>query len=303
VDEQVRFDETKSRLMQIRRAMIGDSSRSLNGEPLVSGFVADMGRLPDSLQELVDIGSLAVWQQLPWVPPAELSGVVTIHLYGGWRGPYIDTLPDSSGERRYRDGWGKDDGSANFGWVYQLDDLNAGGVSAVAVQVQSLGANGVADALLSGVYEADYPLTGQYLVSPEDYEVALNGLAVRFNLPITGTFAPNDSLFLRLYFVNQGEIEPVEIDNVQSDDGLLFESVSGVGGLSGVQTQAFTFDSASNAPFYYGNYAAVVLCRTAPDTYIVFDGDCSAPVVGNPQPYYFTLVPRSNLPTLQWNIQ
>jgi hypothetical protein len=38
---------------QIRYAIIGDSSRSLNGSPTISGFIADTGRLPASIENLM----------------------------------------------------------------------------------------------------------------------------------------------------------------------------------------------------------------------------------------------------------
>jgi hypothetical protein len=51
---QQRFETTKQRMEQIRYAIIGDSSRSLNGQPTISGFIADTGRLPASIQNLME---------------------------------------------------------------------------------------------------------------------------------------------------------------------------------------------------------------------------------------------------------
>ena len=53
VEDQTKYDETKHRLKMIRTAIIGDSSRTINGHPEVSGFAADMGRLPECLRELL----------------------------------------------------------------------------------------------------------------------------------------------------------------------------------------------------------------------------------------------------------
>jgi len=55
-----------------------------------------------------------------------------------------------------------------------------------------------------------------------------------------------------------------------------------------------------------GRYAAVVMCDVNnngdPSDDIVFDGDCTSnPVHTNP--YYFTLVPRRQLPNIPWHIQ
>nr|WP_319393867.1 type II secretion system protein [uncultured Desulfobacter sp.] len=51
--DQVRFDDTRNRLSAIRRAIIGDTSRTLNGMPEIRGYVADMGSLPRDLNALI----------------------------------------------------------------------------------------------------------------------------------------------------------------------------------------------------------------------------------------------------------
>jgi prepilin-type N-terminal cleavage/methylation domain-containing protein len=50
---QQRFETTKQRMEKIRYAIIGDSSRSLNGQPTISGFIADTGRVPASIENLM----------------------------------------------------------------------------------------------------------------------------------------------------------------------------------------------------------------------------------------------------------
>lgn len=47
-----RYEHTISRLDTIRQAIIGNPKRTVNGQPDISGFVADMGRLPDNVREL-----------------------------------------------------------------------------------------------------------------------------------------------------------------------------------------------------------------------------------------------------------
>ena len=113
----------------IRKAIIGDSSRTLNGEAELSGFVADMGRLPNCLRELLvpldcndDIGaanSLVLWGQ-----DAETQ------IWSGWNGPYLQGLP-AAGGLKFRDGWGNvgkafdpliatpaNYDSRNYGWLF-----------------------------------------------------------------------------------------------------------------------------------------------------------------------------------------
>ena len=52
---QTRYEQTKDRLEMIRQAILGNPRQIINGQQAVSGFVADMGRLPDNLHELIHI--------------------------------------------------------------------------------------------------------------------------------------------------------------------------------------------------------------------------------------------------------
>jgi len=50
---QGRYEVTKDRYEKIKRAIIGRPDVLINGQPDISGFVADMGRLPRNIQELL----------------------------------------------------------------------------------------------------------------------------------------------------------------------------------------------------------------------------------------------------------
>jgi hypothetical protein len=85
----------------IRQAIVGDPTRRLNGQTEISGFAADMGRLPECIRELVEpnhcvdaSGALATWTIDP-----------NTGLGSGWRGPYIKVTPESDGALRFRDGF------------------------------------------------------------------------------------------------------------------------------------------------------------------------------------------------------
>ena len=83
-DDQQRFELTRTRLQQIRTAIIGDPSRTFNGEPVLSGFAMDMGRLPANINELVELPAGAnVWQGFPI---ATSSASAVGEVYAGWRG-------------------------------------------------------------------------------------------------------------------------------------------------------------------------------------------------------------------------
>jgi len=285
IGNQSRFDETKTRLQQIRQAIIGDTSRTLNGQPELRGYVADMGRLPLNLTELIEMGAQDAWG-LSAVTASDLSPVVTISLNAGWRGPYLDTLPDSDGERRFRDGWGNDDLSGvseNFGWNFNTVDM--GGISAVTVQ--SYGADGLSGVTTpDAVFEEDYPATGN-LIEPNDYVVSLANINVQLDQPITVT--PTEDLVLRVYYIGYEDV----LDDPYALEILPAESTPTTA-LVGQQTLSFNVAGT----FYMGNYAAVLIC----DNLVVYDGDCVAPHM-NSQPYYFTLIPRAQLPIIPWNIQ
>lgn len=54
---QTRYEQTRERLDMIKQAILGNPRQIINGQQAVSGFVADMGRLPMSVRELIDISA------------------------------------------------------------------------------------------------------------------------------------------------------------------------------------------------------------------------------------------------------
>lgn len=285
VEDQVKYDETKRRMELIKRAIVGDTTRTVNGGPEISGFVADMGRLPTNIQELIDLGGLSWDVQNISLSGATVSGVlgtdvVIGQLWGGWRGPYLEVIPESTG-RTFRDGWGNPNIAGdleNYGWKGYSTTLNT------AITLQSFGL----DSASSGVgYAADYPAeVDKELVGKDAWTVSLSG--VSFQVKIEGPPDASDSgLKLRLFYTKNGTIQPL----ISADD---FSAVSGV--LSQQYPASFG-SSAEAAPI--GKYAAVVVCPTGK----VYDGDCSGDSAGPYSTYYFTLTPRAVLPiTIPWNI-
>ncbi len=106
--EQKRFDETRARMTEIKKAILDSLNDYVNGHRQFIGYIVDMGNLP----ELVDVGGgnlqpVGLWTNQS--PP--LPGTLTSWQYGtpsmvwmGWRGPYIET--PSRGDNILRDGWG-----------------------------------------------------------------------------------------------------------------------------------------------------------------------------------------------------
>jgi len=239
-DNQERFEVTRSRLEQIRFAVVGDSRRTANGQAELSGFVADMGRLPNNLEELLS---------RPNDCDPDMNGIQTCAwsfgetggIWRGWRGPYLDTLTGRDGSRKFLDGWGN---------VWGRFEISANR----ELVVQSKGADGVgnpsvtAQYLAQNDYEKDFPRSPdtspnqlpEPLIIREDYELTLTdsfgkgGLTVNLVKPYDGTCAtPNEtktnkaaceaaggtwtfstySLCLRLYYRKHGTTAFLDADN------------------------------------------------------------------------------------------
>lgn len=160
----LRHGDTAQRLKILRQGVLGLSSPAWDGQMRLSGFVADNGRLPRSLNEIVNgkFDGAATAALAPYgtyyfpdaaitTPcsesgvPAEASGPSSHALQKGWRGGYL-----GANDGAFRDGWsnrGATDDSANFGWLVQT------GAASDAMNLISLGANDAADAPAGG-----YPL-------------------------------------------------------------------------------------------------------------------------------------------------
>lgn len=198
--DQVRFDDTRNRLQAIRRAIIGDISRTVNGGPELRGYVADMGKLPEDLNALMareycrtdPKKTTAADCGAGWVSQPIFRNYSSTGLWAGWNGPY---LPPAEFSRypRFQDGWGKDDGTVNFGWNYSYQpgdpatEWNAG-----YLLVQSYGRDGAPGPLDDNSFDADYPSTSQPLVRNSEWRFLVTdsgsgGLKVDFGSPASGT--------------------------------------------------------------------------------------------------------------------
>jgi prepilin-type N-terminal cleavage/methylation domain-containing protein len=138
LQDQTRYDATQRTLGEVEEAVLGPGAvRQPDGSLLITGFVADMGRLPSvpggapvgtELSELWLRGGLAAFS----FQTADVDGAVRIGT--GWRGPYL-RLP--LGATELRDGWG------NF---HVLTTETSGSLTLVR-EVSSLGANNAPDAV------------------------------------------------------------------------------------------------------------------------------------------------------------
>lgn len=196
-DEQLRYETTRSRLESIRRAVLGRND--LSDPTRVAGFVADMGRLPASLDELFH------------APPPSSPAPSDLGLDAGWRGPYLHALPNLSGELRFRDGWGNTsdaDDALNHGWrvVVELIDPDAAAQPLVnppaTLWITSLGADRSLDdgPPAAPDYANDYPT--EPLVVRDDHLIDLS----EWHLTCQIQAASSATVRLQLLHVWDGEV-------------------------------------------------------------------------------------------------
>lgn len=189
-EQQIRHEDTLNRLAAIRTAILGDTRlRDGNGQPLASGFVADVGRLPKNLLELLE-------------RPDEIPAFTfdpTYQLHAGWRGPYLEAAPSLSGNPRYPDGWGnpplEGDPEHFFGWKFN-------DVVETNFDLQSRGEFGRDDGT---EYEIDLPTTP--LINADDHLADLRSRGFSVRIMNDGS---EEELRLRLVYPLDGSFDWIE---------------------------------------------------------------------------------------------
>jgi len=272
-DDQLRYQDTQNRLTSLREGILG---RAAAGRAKHDGFVADLGRLPATVKELLEPGSLPAWQIDP--PTLIDASVSPTGLGYGWRGPYVPSLPRVSGERAYPDGWGNaglsGEPADDFGWLVQL--------SGSELTIQSRGRDGQVGANpASDPYAADYPSGA--LVLATDHALDLNGWSVRAQVSTTSA----RTVRLRLRYFG-------EVSGAPSQIAYLSQPLVLAAGASGVQTFSFDFGAAKLVPW---GLKALDLVDNGGDPQVeVFGpGEGGYDDVGGVQ--RLELYPRASLPT------
>ena len=212
---QGRYEVTKDRYEKLKRAIIGRPDVLINGQPDISGFVADMGRLPDNIRELFQSGYcvsasgsapadlVAKWRPNTCIPTDEwkwsttkctdntstteatcvgghrwLGQKINSGLKYGWNGPYITVSKDVDSTKAFLDGWGTESDNLNYGWNYALSTTALDG----AVTLQSLGKN--QSAAGTDLYDEDYPATAiQPVITNTDWTINIGSVAVNIQTP------------------------------------------------------------------------------------------------------------------------
>lgn len=179
---QVRIDDTRNRLTILRRAVLGLETPAYGGEMRLAGYVADNGRLPDNLRELVDGAATGHVAQAGVTPElassldggcvqtgtGESLGIVA-RVLKGHRGNY---LASAAHDGEFRDGWGNEKAGddPNFGWEVTFP-------ADATLVITSLGANNSLDADPPGA-ESEAEADQKMRIAGADWRVSLDGWRV-----------------------------------------------------------------------------------------------------------------------------
>jgi prepilin-type N-terminal cleavage/methylation domain-containing protein len=152
---QVRYEQTRERLERIREAILGNPRQIINGQQAVSGFVADMGRLPVDLHELLEqnycsdrtYSTQATCEAAGkvWKPQPDWQIDNATGLGFGWRGPYLNISGSAVDDDAFVDGWGSFAAGStdhNYGWKLLSDIPEIGDLTVLSYgKDQSAGGN------------------------------------------------------------------------------------------------------------------------------------------------------------------
>lgn len=308
-EDQAYFDETQRRLNIIQDAIIRSGERTLNSQPELAGFVVDNGRMPYCLAELVgpeltftdSASAPATHYQSPCDPA---NTALTLRkpstsdsgLRTGWWGPYIQVNPDRDGERVYRDGYGNDDGTVNYGWNWTLftsstivDVSSYDPTSPTAEPIMDLTVQSSGFDVLDSI--DDYPpdLT-DYLLVADDW-LAEQSYTVRFfNIDQTTAISG----------IPQSPPDSDEWILTLANSAINFESDTFTMGTSAVPS----VDAGNNSTDATANFSE----RIPAGHYLVsltcdndLSGDCVTANVSDR--YRVTVLPRQQLAPIRWNVK
>lgn len=304
IEDKALFDETQRRMELIRKAVIQNGDRTINGSPELSGFVVDNGRLPYCLRELTgpelsftdSVSSPATHYQ----SPCDNNTLLTLRkpvitdtgIRHGWWGPYIQANPDDNGDRPFRDGYNNADGSVNYGWGWTLSESGTAVVIAsfdpsddaspqpVDLTVQSSGFD------LSDSFDDYPPALTDYLLVANDW-LYQQSVTIQFvNTSATSSIdsiAPDDEWTLTLA---KSSLDPEAIATIFS----FTPTSSSIPANMGMYEHTVSFDE----PVPVGYYRVSIKCT---------DVDSSCPDDSVSSPYTIMILPKQQLGPLRWNLK
>lgn len=177
----VRYEQTRDRYESIKKAIVGNPNKFINGLPDLAGFTSDVGRLPFALQELLDGNHCVDTQYFTQSDCDTNIGAGSWLPTPGWNGPYLDINSNASDIDAYTDGWGNT-GTGNYGWfVSYLDSSDVTTTTLANVEsmiIQSGGKNQVIN-VVDTDYDQDYPpTTTSATLSSADWQVTYSDFSV-----------------------------------------------------------------------------------------------------------------------------
>ena len=196
-DDQRRFDETRARMQEIKKAILGSEGAYAYGQRQFAGYVADMGGLPalDDMgtpADLTDDQPKVLWEQ-ETLPDWEYKD--TPKTWMGWRGPYLETPPGDI----LKDGWGN---------PFVFDNTSPADLTIV-----SYGADGLDESdenAGSGLFDDDITIT----IRQTEYMAPVAGRVEGF-----GNF---NNVIVQLYYPLEGDVAFFRI-GVDSEGYFRFE--------------------------------------------------------------------------------
>jgi prepilin-type N-terminal cleavage/methylation domain-containing protein len=210
--DQHRFAASQRGLEELRAAILGAPAiRALDGTPLLTGFVADMGRYPTSLAEL--------WTNITGTAFAlrAADDDAEVLLAGGRRGPYV-RLP--IGASSLKDGWGRE-----FLFSKAGDDIEFGHYGSDGTNSTSTSGYNRDIAVHCSAEEAAASLYGQVLVDTN----VLSGIA-SYSISVL-VFGPDPSGGLRE--------SPATVGNPSTNGGVVSRSwIAGTDALATIGPRA-----------------------------------------------------------------
>jgi prepilin-type N-terminal cleavage/methylation domain-containing protein len=249
IADQARYEATQRTLENIREAVLGPANlRDTDGTLLISGFLADVGRLPEATANMDNTGFTLeeLWNNVNGLNPHQVrqaTGATNlepgstsesdedVYVATGWRGPYLRLPP---GNTTLYDGWGAEIASPSGiggGLLFQTNGTVVTGAGQEIGQVWSFGANGTKPIPLDPPdigYDRDMPVT---FVAPSPLtDLKTVQLTVRVELQKADGSPPDmpvpaDEIIVRLFAPDPdtGLIAVTRLDDPFSANSLMFD--------------------------------------------------------------------------------
>lgn len=158
----------------IKQAILGDPRQIVNGQRAISGFVADMGRLPVNLHELLEkeyCSDRSYSDQVTceaasktWNTQTDWGQHTVSGLWFGWHGPYLNVSDSALDDTAFGDTWGNvaaDKAVHNYGWSWLTNTPGTNDLTIVSYGKDQVNSGSCSDSDYNGdcfqqILSADY---------------------------------------------------------------------------------------------------------------------------------------------------